>query len=155
LLIKGVPQKEDEDLVELVTRTATILGVAGVRCLDAHRLSHTTQGYNIVAVMEAKHHKNEMIMKRIVRGELKVSELEIEGHYNNDPMITVTEHLCPTIDFLFRRAKANCKQLGYIQCFTTNGKIFFRKVEKGPKTLIASHDELNDFLLQAGKADAY
>jgi hypothetical protein len=153
LLIKGVPSRDGENVMNIIMRTLQVLGVQA-RVIDGHRLSHTTVDSSIIAVFESKRARNEVLFARIKRKHLYVHEV-LGDSIPSASEVSVTEHLCETVERLFWRAKQNASQLGFSQCFTYNGQVYFRQEKGAQKVLIGSQSDLLQKLQAAGKADIY
>lgn len=146
LEIQGVPEPESktEDVYEVVRKVGVALDMNIPReAIDiCHRLgkrpnSDTPAG--IIVKFVRREDKIKMLEKRRVKRNLSTQHL---GYKQAAVPVYVNESLSPARRKLLAEARRLKREKGYTFLWVRNGKIFLRKKEGDPVTLISSLDQI-------------
>jgi len=133
LEIHGVPEDNDDDLDKVVMKLANILGVeANEDDIDiVHRLPSRYKGPRPIIVKFRSHKvKSQIYMaRRNLRG-----ITSFESSLNGAKAVYINENLTSTRRKLFAEIRKRAKLNNWYNCWTTDGKIFVRRV-KGERAI--------------------
>lgn len=137
VIVSGVPQTDDEDLIEMVHSIFSAIGATNVRIDEAHRLSHKRKNSGIIVVLRA--HGEQKSVIRLMR-QLKKNLLvrDVFGHTvaqllpkDSHGKISIFEHLTPKNSELFQKLRQHKNTLKIHKCYTRDGIVCFRREGEG------------------------
>lgn len=142
--IQGVPQEPNENVLTVVKDVGRALNMNITdEMVDAcHRLGRRSNGGHppgIIVKFVRRFDKDEILKQRRVKRNLSTRHM---GR-NDDRPIYVNESLSPSRRRLLAAAKVVQKQKNFKFLWVRNGKIFLRREENAPVTVVTSQAELD------------
>jgi len=151
LVIRGIPQQEHENLKEIIKKASEVLGCSEVQINEVHRMNHQKANSNVLVVFRTHEDKNSFFrarLKKILYADQIVPTSSINKG-DTRRSVGVYDHLSKNSQLLFQKAKENADKLGYSQCFTNKGIIYYRTAKGTPKIAIRNQQQLDDLILAA------
>lgn len=141
IIISGIPNNDKEDLQEVVTKLASLIGVE-IREYDIcamHRLGN--KDLSPIIVRLANRQKKERMLKLARKEAITSSELG----YSRNEKIYLSEHLSKYSQFLLDNAKSVLRKDGLVKfIWPSEGKILVRATEKSKILRITSMEDIYD-----------
>lgn len=140
LEIQGIPEKEDEDLKDIITDLADELDVE----IDSgdidivHRQRSKTVPKPILVKFKCYDDK-----KSLYDARWKLKNYKGSARMNGADKIYINEHLTPERKQLYAETRKQAKKNGWFNTSTKDGKIFVRKERGGRFERISSHMDLD------------
>ena len=132
LELHGIPEKDDEDLENVVEELAKELGIDDIDYNDidiVHRLHSRKTPRPIIVKFKSYDDKKNLYQARY---KLKKWKNPNEEKLNGATRIYINENLTPARKQLFNEVRKRAKQHRWYSVFTIDGKIFIKR-EKGQK----------------------
>lgn len=148
----GIPEKSNENLVELLLLLATTIGSDLKRediefITRVHSIRHKQgQPRKIVAKIKDKKGKDELLVNFKKHNKLKGITSRDLGFGENSMKIFLNEHLTIANKMLLNKCKLRAKERNIKFVWVKNCIIYLRRNEKFPPKAIMSEEDLNDFL---------
>lgn len=148
ILINGIPQKANENLVEILKKLAAISGFSLNVDTDIDFVTRVAVGKEsdqkkprpIVVKMQARFKKDEFMAATRKLKNLTARDLGFPG---TDQRIYVNDHLSPYNRFLFQQAKIKAKEKGYTFWWVRNCTVMVRREPSSPVIHVTSLEALN------------
>lgn len=140
--IQGVPVKKDENLIQILNKISTSLGVE----LPAGKIDsiHRVQSFdknapkNIIVECNNRKLRDDLLLAVKEKRRAGASAgLRIEGI---PTVIYINEHLTAQNKLLFRDTRLVAREKGYKYAWVKNGAVFIRKGEESPIKLIRNKE---------------
>src|SRR5690606_19946029 len=126
LVIKGIPSTENEQTNNIVTKILVHLGIDATNLVESHRLNSSKPHSNILAVMKSHSVKKDTLNNYFKKRTLTIGTVFDEPNADPEKRIYLFEHLTPSDQKLLFRMRANMHQLGYEQCFSSEGCVYIK-----------------------------
>ncbi|KAI5633225.1 hypothetical protein NE865_14035 [Phthorimaea operculella] len=151
LEIFGIPEKNTENLVNIVSKIGAALNVT-VKSEDLEyvtRIQSRSKNAGLPKTVIVKFKSlilrdNFLSAARKKRG-LTSSDIQIPGEAKN---VFINEHLTAKNKALLKKVRAVCKDLGFQSVWTRNAKIYIRKHPKVPAIRIYDEDQVTKLSLK-------
>lgn len=139
--IRGVTQKENEDVAQLVSKIGEVIGEPiSAGDMDAcHRVPTREAGKSNIVVQFRSREKRDSVLEKARKFRVKNNQIGISG----ESQIYLNEHLCPTLKQLLALAIVKKHECGWRFVWTRNGKIFARKLENSDRIRIETDADLS------------
>lgn len=140
--VKGVPMKQDEDVMEITNKIANTIEMpldnGDIEACHRVRTTGNTDAPNIV-IQFARRSVRDSFLEKARKQRITSDDIELEP---KNP-IFINEHLSPSMKKLFGAANAKKKECQWKYAWTRNGKIFVRKTDTSAVISITHLDDLN------------
>lgn len=146
LEINGVPETNNENVVEIVQTIGKVLQVTvSAEDIDAcHRLGPKQDGRRrgIIVKFVRRHMKEEMLRKRKIKRNLNTSDIGMAS--GPAEVVYMNESLSPARRKVLNAARSLRKEQGFTFVWVKNGKVFLRKDEGSKAIMLTNMDQLTD-----------
>ncbi|XP_048481486.1 uncharacterized protein LOC125489517 [Plutella xylostella] len=146
--INGVPQKSNENLINVVKKLAAVSGftlnaetdIDFVTRVAVRKDADQKQPKPIILKMQARYKKDDFMAALQKLKTLKASDI---GILDSDNRIYINDHLSAHNKFLLQQAKLKSKQKGYTYCWVRNCTVMVRRDATSPVIHVSTIDSLN------------
>ncbi|KAF9405079.1 hypothetical protein HW555_014025 [Spodoptera exigua] len=150
--IQCLPEKKQENLLQIVTQLSKVVGSGIVDsdikyCTRVAKQSSTNSRPRSIVVQLASPRTRDQFLAATIKynksnpdNKLNTSHL---GYAGPKSPIFITEHLSTTNKALHTAARIKAKELGYQFVWVRGGRIFIRKEQESEHILVRSKDTLN------------
>lgn len=138
--ILGVQEEKNENCVEILNNIASKLNVSLSVC-SAYRTfsSQSNKHRKIVAILDSKEHKYKLITEA---RKLKLNAHNLNTEWASEN-IYINEQMTQSNKYIFFKARAAARELGYKFIWFKNSKIFVKKDETSKALLIGDEKALS------------